>query len=293
MIRRVTNPLHIVYIYIYTHSYILARHVHACTPTRVFITSFDNPSSAEQRSPPTGRKLGYQASEYLRVPAKFSAHIDPVPSFFLPSPHSVTHARVLHVFLPLFSSWHGKRPCVTLLLYARRAPVTLMSAPVVSLMRAIVKARLWRCKTEVARVRDTARCGGEKLDRGSSFRGEEEEEEEGNDVTRSSQSRDIELPSISLQISPSRSTNFRRRKGTVYLLLSFVFSILDDSRALSHLRAREDGTYINQFLWIVNGSSCISRLTYLDEFGSREESLESFNRLFPRSDPTMKILRLG
>lgn len=168
-----------------------------------------------------------------------------------------------------------------------------MSAPVVSLMRAIVKARLWQCKTEVARVRDTARCGGEKLDRGSSFRGEEEEEEEGNDVTRSSQSRDIELPSISLQISPSRSTNFRRRKGTVYLLLSFVFSILDDSRALSHLRAREDGTYINQFLWIVNGSSCISRLTYLDEFGSREESLESFNRLFPRSDPTMKILRLG
>lgn len=106
------------------------------------------------------------------------------------------------------------------------------------------------------------------MDRGSSFRGEEEEEEEGNDVTRSSQSRDIELPSISLQISPSRSTNFRRRKGTVYLLLSFVFSILDDSRALSHLRTKEDGTYINQFLWIVNGSSCISGLTYLDEFGS-------------------------
>lgn len=121
MIRRVTNPLHIVYIYIYTHSYILARHVHACTPTRVFITSFDNPSSAEQRSPPTGRKLGYQASEYLRVPAKFSAHIDPVPSFFRPSPHSVTHARVLHVFLPLFSSWHGTTVCDPLVICATSA----------------------------------------------------------------------------------------------------------------------------------------------------------------------------
>lgn len=64
--------------------------------------------------------------------------------FHLSSPprHTLSHTLASYMFSFLSFPADTERPCVTLLLYARRAPVTLMSAPVVSLMRAIVKARL-------------------------------------------------------------------------------------------------------------------------------------------------------
>lgn len=63
-------------LYSNTYIYMLYTRTHVRTyilTPRVFITSLTiHPH--EQRSPPTGRKLGYHASEYLRVPPNFRAY---------------------------------------------------------------------------------------------------------------------------------------------------------------------------------------------------------------------------
>lgn len=137
------QPPRYIYIYTHVHSYSSCTRVytHSCIYHLVWQSILTSTSRGRRQLVENWVTTRPSIFESHRI---FGAYWS--RSIFLPpfaSPRSVTRPTC---FPSSLFQLTRKRPCVTLLLYARRAAVTLMSAPVVSLMRAIVKARLWRCR---------------------------------------------------------------------------------------------------------------------------------------------------
>lgn len=147
------QPPRYICIYIYIHTYILTRRVHPLVYLSPRLTI--HPHEHEQRSPPTGRKLGYHASEYLRVPPNFRRILIP---FHLSSSlrlATLCHTSYMFSFLS-FPADTETTVCDPLVICATSGSYFDVGA------RGFADARHRKSspltmQIEVARVRDTAR----------------------------------------------------------------------------------------------------------------------------------------